>query len=205
MRLTKAANLFCCAISTGVFFVSSLAFSASAPTVPSTASEPVPQNGAQAAGSGGESAQDLANQVNNPNAPLMQFQLRDVVAPDLPGTNGGTGNLLQFLGVLPIPPSKVLPFAQLIKITIPIVTLPQPVSETGLSDINLFDVAVFKESWGSWGVGPTLVFPTASRIRSVLVCIRSVRRRQSCTPGSRTWFAVQYSRIQFLMQATVVQ
>ena len=102
----------------------------------------------------------LADQANNPNAPLMQFQLRDVVAPHLPNADG-TGNLLELEAVLPIRPLKFFPFPTLIKITAPLVTVPDPVGRTGFGNIQFFDQVVFKEPWGSWAVGIALVFPTA--------------------------------------------
>ena len=33
---------------------------------------------------------------------------------------------------------------------------------TGVGDLQLFDLFTFKQSWGRWGFGPALVFPTAS-------------------------------------------
>jgi hypothetical protein len=102
---------------------------------------------------------DLAAQVNDPTAPLKLLMLRDVIAPGLPSFNG-TGNLLELQPEFPIK-SKHLPL-QLIKATIPFVTLPDPKAATGLGDIQIFDLLTFKEKWGSWGIGLGAVFPTAS-------------------------------------------
>jgi hypothetical protein len=41
-------------------------------------------------------------------------------------------------------------------------TLPGPVDGTGFGDFQLFDLVSIKQSWGRWGFGPALVFPTAS-------------------------------------------
>ena len=38
----------------------------------------------------------------------------------------------------------------------------QPSGETGVGDLQLFDLLTFKQSWGRWGFGPAFVFPTAS-------------------------------------------
>ena len=38
---------------------------------------------------------------------------------------------------------------------------PNPGSQSGLGDISLFDIVSIKQSWGTWGIGPALVFPTA--------------------------------------------
>jgi len=101
----------------------------------------------------------VAAQVNDPTAPLRLVMLRDVIAPDLPGFNG-TGNLFELQPVFPIK-SKHFPL-QLIKATIPFVTLPDPKSITGIGDIQIFDLMSFKEKWGRWGAGLGAVFPTAS-------------------------------------------
>jgi hypothetical protein len=136
----------------------------------------LPQNPPVAAKSGaGVSSQELANQVNNPAAPVTFIQFRDVLVPDVPGTNGAI-NMLQVQPVLPIGPFDWFRHVQLLKITLPLVIstpgLPPPTGcigcppssegTTGFGDIQLFDVITFKHSWGRWGIGPTLVFPTAS-------------------------------------------
>jgi len=113
------------------------------------------------------SAQDLANQVNNPAAPVTFIQFRDILVPAVPGTNGVT-NALQVQPVLPIGPFKSFPFVQLVKITMPVyVAVPgtvdlQSFGVTGAGDLQVFDLLSIKQSWGRWGFGPALVFPTAS-------------------------------------------
>jgi hypothetical protein len=107
------------------------------------------------------SEQTLANQVNNPTAPLTTLQLRDIYAPtaSLPYTR----NIFQLQPVIPIGPFDWLPFVQLMKITMPFVeTTPGADGETGMGDLTLFDLASIKQSWGRWGVGPYLVAPTAT-------------------------------------------
>ena len=100
------------------------------------------------------SAQELANQANNPAAPLTLIQVRDILLPDVEHANGMT-NALQIQPVLPIGPFKSAPFVQLMKLTLPIVlTLPDPISRTGLGDLEVFDLVSIKESWGRWGFGP---------------------------------------------------
>ncbi len=86
----------------------------------------------------GHSPQELANAANNPNAPLAQLQLRDVIAPGVPGTEG-TGNLLQLLGVLPFKRGEIFPFPTTMKITVPLVTVPGPDGATAMGDIQVFD------------------------------------------------------------------
>lgn len=112
-------------------------------------------------GGGPVAARALANQINNPTTPLTMFQFRDVFAPAVPGYDG-PANVIEFNPVFPIFPSRILPFLQLMKMTLPFPTTPNPGSQTGLGDISLFDVATIKQSWGEWGLGPALVFPSAT-------------------------------------------
>ena len=104
---------------------------------------------------------ELASQVNNPAAPVTFLQFRNVMLPNVPGTDGVT-NALEIQGVLPIRPSKTFPFLQLIKVTLPITSVPSPVNRSGLGDLQFFDLVSIKQSWGRWGFGPALVFPTAT-------------------------------------------
>ena len=104
---------------------------------------------------------DLANQVNNPAAPLTLVQLRNLVLPDAAGA-GGPSNLFQIQPVLPMGPFQSLPFVQLVKITVPFVSLPSPAGVGGAGDLEVFDLVTVAQSWGRWGYGPSLVFPTAS-------------------------------------------
>ena len=104
---------------------------------------------------------ELANQVNNPAAPVTILQFRDVVLPGVAGADGAT-NVFQIQPVLPIGPFDALPIVQLMKVTLPFTSLPQPVGASGVGDLQVFDLVSIKQSWGRWGFGPALVFPTAS-------------------------------------------
>jgi hypothetical protein len=109
-------------------------------------------------------ATGLANQINNPAAPVTLFQFRDVLLPSVAGTSDVT-NVLELQPVFPIFPSRRTPFLQLIKMTMPIASLPSPIGESGLGDLQFFDLISIKEGWGRWGFGPALVFPTATADR----------------------------------------
>jgi hypothetical protein len=117
-----------------------------------------PQGGPQA---GPADARALANQVNNPAAPVTLIQFRDVLLPSVHGADGAT-NEFQIQPVLPLGPFPSLPILQLMKITLPFPSLPSPTSAGGFGDMQVFDLISIKESWGRWGFGPALVFPTAS-------------------------------------------
>jgi len=106
-------------------------------------------------------ARELANQVNNPAAPVTILQFRNVLLPDVAGADGAT-NVFQIQPVLPLGPFAALPIVQLMKVTLPFTSLPQPVGASGVGDLQVFDLVTIKQSWGRWGFGPALVFPTAS-------------------------------------------
>jgi hypothetical protein len=107
------------------------------------------------------SAAELASQINNPAAPVTFVQFRNIMSPNIPGT-GGVTNSFQIQPVIPIQKSKNIPFLQLIKMTLPISSAPSPLSQQGLGDLQFFDLVSIKQSWGRWGFGPALVFPTAT-------------------------------------------
>lgn len=103
----------------------------------------------------------LANQVNDPTAPITLLQLRNVIA--LPLTDStGTGNLMQLQFVLPVAKGKVIPVAQLSRTTLPFVWLPGPGGDAGFGDTEFFDLGLIPAKWGRWGFGISMVFPTAS-------------------------------------------
>jgi hypothetical protein len=109
----------------------------------------------------GDADQALSSRVNDPTSPLSLIQFRDVLAPSVPGADG-PANLFEIQPVLPIASSHGIPFDQLIKITLPVETTPGPERTTGLGDFQFFDLVTVKQSWGRWGLGPVLVFPTAT-------------------------------------------
>ena len=123
--------------------------------------DPPPGPPAQESGGGAASVRELANAANDPTSPTTLIQFRDVVVPDVPGSSGAA-NLLEIQPILPILASHSIPFTQLIKITLPFPSLPSPISKAGVGDLQVFDLVTIKQSWGRWGFGPALVFPTAS-------------------------------------------
>ena len=84
---------------------------------------------------------ELANQVNNPAAPVTILQFRNVLLPDVAGTSGAT-NVFQIQPVLPLGPFPSLPIVQLMKVTLPFTSLPQPVGISGVGDLQVFDCPV---------------------------------------------------------------
>jgi hypothetical protein len=65
--------------------------------------------------------------------------------------------------VIPIPRLKAFPIGQIIRPSIPIVTSTGPDRKSGLGDISVLDVFLPERfSWGAVGIGPVLVFPSAT-------------------------------------------
>ena len=119
------------------------------------AEEPKPQTGHP-------SEQSLQAQATNPNAPLIQMSVFNTFVPSSYGGEGYSNQLL-IQPVIPIAARSWFPVAQVLRLSIPILTTPNPDRVTGLGDIGFFDVFVPDHyPWGSWGVGVTVVFPTAT-------------------------------------------
>jgi len=122
--------------------------------------------GASDARSGGSDpdtteASNLVKQANAPISSILQVRLQDSYAPQFEGLNG-QGNTFTIAVTMPLPEFRLLPFPQLSLLTLPVaVTLPGGL--TGLGDLRLANIAVLEAGQGVlWGVGGTLVFPTAS-------------------------------------------
>jgi hypothetical protein len=113
---------------------------------------------------GGKTAQEIANEPNNPAAPVTLIQFRDIlllnaIAPGLvPAINGASGtiNSLQMQPVLPIGPFKSFPYVQLLKISMPVLitipsggtAYPKQFGVTGVGDLQVFDLLTIKQSHG---------------------------------------------------------
>jgi len=116
---------------------------------------------AEASRSSGQN-KSLGAKAADPTAPLIQMTTdQDIVFSN----RGGQGMAYQFLlqPVIPLPSYRAFPIGQIIRPTIPIVTSPGPDRRSGLGDISVFDIFLPKRfSWGAFGVGPTVVFPSAT-------------------------------------------
>jgi hypothetical protein len=107
-------------------------------------------------------AKSLTAQASDPTAPLLQLQVTNLW---MPANHNGDGyaNLLQAQPVIPIPKFSNVPVSQVTRLTVPMLTSPDPGRTTGLGDISFFDVFVPKaRPWGVWGAGLGVVFPTAA-------------------------------------------
>jgi hypothetical protein len=104
---------------------------------------------------------DLVKQANAPISSILQVRLQDSYAPQFKGLNG-QGNTFSIAVTMPVPEFRLLPFPQLSLMTLPVaVTVPGGL--TGLGDLRLANIAVLETGHRIlWGVGATLVFPTAT-------------------------------------------
>ncbi|HEX4987058.1 MAG TPA: hypothetical protein VFV71_13430 [Burkholderiales bacterium] len=112
-----------------------------------------------------QASHDDMNRSNNPLtvAPGLNFQ--DIYTPQLYGTDAHTNDFL-LRGTLPLLPGDTIKFPQLIRVTAPVSTRPEPGGgyTTGLGDINVFDIFLLGQTASGiqYGAGPLLVLPTAS-------------------------------------------
>jgi len=116
-----------------------------------------------------EQDEPIAEKINDPTATLTQLQIKDIYTPAEYGTNAQP-NTIQFRSVLAIQPSAFIPFEQIIRPTLKIVTEPDGKgysTTTGYDDMQLFDLFVMPwpnshETKFRWGIGPYFIFPTSS-------------------------------------------
>jgi hypothetical protein len=111
------------------------------------------------------STPNLVKQANAPVSSILQLRFQDDFAPESEGGDGD-GNLFSIAITMPLPEYRLLPFPQLSLLTIPAAVTP-PGESTDFGDIRLVDIAVFQPHDSFlWGVGPTLVFPSAGDDRT---------------------------------------
>jgi hypothetical protein len=143
----------------------------------------------------------LAAEFNDPLTTLPQFFMQDAYTPNSYGTAAGTNRVIARAIVPRIPRFSLLPFVQLVRPTVSLVTLPTgrgAATRTEFGDLQLFDLAVLpwpeKESGLLMGFGPTFTFPTAT----------------STTAGLRAWqigpaFGAIYKGVPGLLLGALVQ
>jgi hypothetical protein len=104
---------------------------------------------------------EATNEANNPLTPKITLNLQDYYIPSIKGLPERDSNQFLLRGVMP---HKAFGAPQILRATVPIVTAPTLPNgdETGIGDISLFDLFLFKAGPGiEMGVGPVLVIPTA--------------------------------------------
>jgi len=95
---------------------------------------------------------DLAQQAADPTAPLMAFTLKNQTTASYYGVPG-SGNSFGFQPAIPFRAWNV---SHLLRTTVSY-DIDGP-GGRGLNSVSIFDLIVFSEKWGRWGVGPLMQF-----------------------------------------------
>lgn len=112
--------------------------------------------------------QTLDQAADDPTASLSALQVSDWYTASFHGLESESANSVVLRPVLPFMLGGA---PNIFRATLPFVTN-HPSADAGFGDTVLFDLVVFPEAWGRWGVGPVLLMPTGGRDR-----------------GTRTWAA----------------
>lgn len=111
----------------------------------------------------------LIQEEYEPTAAFSQIQTKDYYSPAEYGTNAQT-NVLKIRPIFAIPAFSLFPLRQVVRFTIRIVTAPKgkrASTQTGYGDSSLLDLLVMpwpnpRTTQFSWGIGPYVIFPTAT-------------------------------------------
>jgi hypothetical protein len=109
-----------------------------------------------------QESQSLDQAAEDPTASLMSVQLADwynVGFYNLPGD--ADANTFVVRSAIPFQTGDL---NHIFRATVPFLT-DHPLLDSGLSDITLFDLIVFNQDWGRWGVGPVALLPTGGAER----------------------------------------
>jgi hypothetical protein len=100
------------------------------------------------------SAEDLSAQATDPTAALMSFQLNDWYTADFHGLDD-TANQVVFRAVIPFSLGGT---QNIFRVTQPYAT--SSPAGSGLVDTTVFNLTVFNQPWGRWGLGVSGTVPT---------------------------------------------
>jgi hypothetical protein len=114
-------------------------------------------------------ASNIAEEFSDPLTTLPQIFLQDAYTPANYGTDAATNRVIARLIVPRVPSYSLLPFVQLIRPSVSLVTVPTgngSSTRTEFGDIQLFDLGVIpwpgRETGLFMGLGPLFVLPTAT-------------------------------------------
>ncbi|HFZ8995805.1 TPA: hypothetical protein ACIPUI_002965 [Citrobacter freundii] len=110
-----------------------------------------------------ESTASVANQSNNPLHPAASMSFHDYYTPQLYDSDQYTNDVM-LRATVPVAPG-LIPVPQILRISVPVTTRPQFSGgyDTGIGDINLFDIFLLKSKGIKLGVGPLLTANSASQ------------------------------------------
>ncbi|WP_018969200.1 hypothetical protein [Rubritalea marina] len=119
------------------------------------------QSGEPAVSSDALGGQSLGQAASDPTASLMNVQLgvwSTVNYHNLPNESSHTLNVRSAV------PFQLGGTNHIMRVTVPVL-LDGGLTSSGLSDITVFDLMVFDQSWGRWGLGPVALLPTGGETR----------------------------------------
>jgi hypothetical protein len=110
-----------------------------------------------------QSAADEANKSNNPLNLAASLNIQNYYTPSVFGASSHTNDVL-LRPTIPIGPNGLIGVPQIFRATLPVSTRPDPSGgyNTGLGDINLFDIFLLSQEGVQIGVGPLITMPTAT-------------------------------------------
>ena len=103
-----------------------------------------------------QEGEDISQEANDPTASLMSMQLADWYTFSYHHLDDETDNAVVFRPVIPFSTGE---FNHIFRATLPVIT-DHPFLDSGVTDSTVFDLVVFNESWGRWGVGAVALLPT---------------------------------------------
>ena len=107
-----------------------------------------------------QAEQSLDQAASDPTASLMSLQFSDWYAFKYHNSDTDDNSIVLRAAV----PFKIGEQKHIMRVTTPFVS-DSPVLDSGLSDVTLFDLAVFDQSWGRFGVGLVALLPTGGSKR----------------------------------------
>ncbi|MDA8491524.1 hypothetical protein [Kluyvera sp. Awk 3] len=109
-------------------------------------------------------AEDAVDKANNPLHLASSFAVQDYYTPEIDGTNQHTNDVL-FRATIPIDSNDLIAVPQIMRVTVPMATRPQSSGgyDSGIGDINLFDIFLLKQDGVKLGVGPLLTTNSAAK------------------------------------------
>lgn len=110
-----------------------------------------------------QASADEANKSNNPLNPAASFNIQNYYTPSVFGASAHTNDLL-LRPTMPIGPNSLIGVPEIFRVTVPVSTRPDPSGgyNTGLGDLNLFDIFLLSQGDVQIGVGPLVTLPTAT-------------------------------------------
>ncbi|MEM5458114.1 hypothetical protein VSR69_25185 [Paraburkholderia phytofirmans] len=110
-----------------------------------------------------QASADDANKSNNPLNLAASFNIQNYYTPSVFGASAHTNDLL-LRPTVPVGPNSLIGVPQIFRGTVPLSTRPDPSGgyNTGLGDLNLFDIFLLSEGDVQLGVGPLVTMPTAT-------------------------------------------